>query len=183
MDDSAEAPSDEILMGRVATGDRAAFRELSRRHLPSVVALARHITGNAADAEDIAQDALLRVWTYAPRWQPLAKFRTWLTRVVINLCLDRKRRRTPLPLEAAGDPADNSPDAREQLEQSQRAQRITRAIDSLPERQRVAITLSYQQGLSNAEVAEILETTVSAVETLLVRAKRALRDMLTDKDD
>lgn len=170
--------SDEALMARIARGDEPAFRELSRRHLRSVIALARHITRNVADAEDIAQDAMLRVWINAPRWQPLASFRTWLTRVVVNLCLDRKRRVTPLPLETAGDPVDDAPDARDRMESAESDLNVARAIDELPARQRAAIALSYREGLSNAEVADILETSVSAVETLLVRAKQKLRDKL-----
>jgi RNA polymerase sigma-70 factor (ECF subfamily) len=172
--------SDEALMARIGRGDRAAFSDLSRRHLPSVVALARHILRNGADAEDVAQEAMLRVWTHAPRWQPLAAFKTWLTRIVVNLCLDRKRRNTPLPLEVAGDPADDAPGAQEEIERSEADQRVARAIDELPDRQRAAIALSYREGLSNTEVAEALATSVSAVETLLVRAKRTLRDRLRD---
>ena len=167
--------SDEALMARIGRGDEAAFRALSRRHLASVVALARHIVRNSADAEDIAQEAMLRVWTHAPRWQPLASFRTWLTRIVVNLCLDRKRRVTPLPLDVAGDPADNTPGVEQQLEASEADRRVNAAIDALPPRQRAAIALTYRDGLSNAEAAEALGTSVSALETLLVRAKQKLR--------
>src|SRR4029077_16858311 len=81
--------SDEALMARVARGDERAFQVLARRHLPAMLGLARRILRNAAKAEDVAQEALMRVWTYAPRWRPLALFRTWLTRVVVNLCLAR----------------------------------------------------------------------------------------------
>ena len=70
--------SDEALMARIARGDEPAFRALASRHLPVMLGLARRILGNAADAEDVAQEAMLRVWTHAPRWQPLALFRTWL---------------------------------------------------------------------------------------------------------
>jgi RNA polymerase sigma-70 factor (ECF subfamily) len=175
--------SDETLMARIGRGDEAAFRQLSRRHLRSVVALARHITGNAADAEDVAQDAMLRVWTHAPRWQPLASFKTWLTRIVVNLCLDRKRRRVILPIEAAGDPADDTPDARDRMERAEIDQRVATAIDELPERQRAAIALTYREGLSNAEVADMLGTSISAVETLLVRAKQRLRSRLRTGDE
>lgn len=172
--------SDEALMARIGRGDEAAFRALSRRHLASVVALARHIVRNSADAEDIAQEAMLRVWTHAPRWQPLASFRTWLTRIVVNLCLDRKRRVTPLPLDVAGDPADNTPGVEQQLEASEADRRVNAAIDALPPRQRAAIALTYRDGLSNAEAAEALGTSVSALETLLVRAKQKLRSELRD---
>src|SRR4051812_41842222 len=92
-DGSNEAQIDAALMAQVARGDEVAFRQLGRRHVPAMVGLARRVLGNAADAEDVVQEAMLRVWTHAPRWQPLAAFRTWFTRVVVNLCLDRKRRR------------------------------------------------------------------------------------------
>lgn len=172
--------SDEALMARIGRGDEAAFRALSRRHLASVVALARHIVRNAADAEDIAQEAMLRVWTHAPRWQPLASFRTWLTRIVVNLCLDRKRRATPLPLDVAGDPVDNTPGIEQQLEDTEAERRVNAAIDALPPRQRAAIALTYRDGLSNADAAEALGTSISALETLLVRAKQKLRSELRD---
>ncbi len=180
--------SDEALMARIAKGDEPAFRTLSRRHLPAVVAIARRILGNAADAEDVAQEAMLRVWTYAPRWQPLALFRTWLTRVVVNLCLDRKRRARWVDLEAAGDIVDPAPGTTERAEREEREKMVASAIAKLPERQRAAIVLTYSEGMSNAQVAEALGTSVSAVETLLVRGKQNLRRALGsvidgDQDD
>lgn len=172
--------SDEALMALVARGDAPAFRALARRHLPAMLGLARRILGNAADAEDVAQEAMLRVWTHAPRWQPLAAFRTWLTRVVVNLCLDRKRRRPWIELEAAGEPADPAPGPGEWAEADEREKQLAAAIERLPARQRSAILLTYSEGMSNAQVAEILGTTVSAVETLLVRGKQNLRRALGD---
>lgn len=170
--------SDEALMARIARGDRAAFRVLAERHTPRSVGLARRITGSSSDAEDVVQDAWIRVWTHAPRWQPLATFRTWFTRVVVNLCLDRKRRAVPLPIEAAGDPADPAPDAVAEIERSQTDRAVDAAIAQLPERQRAAIVLSYREGMSNADTADALGTSVSAVETLLARAKDNLRRQL-----
>ena len=175
--------SDEALMARIARGDERAFRALAGRHLPAMLGLARRILGNAADAEDVAQEAMLRVWTHAPRWRPLAAFRTWLTRVVVNLCLDRKRKAPWVELEAAGEITDPAPLAGESAEAAEREQRLTVAIADLPERQRAAIVLSYTEGMSNAQVAEILDTTVSAVETLLVRGKQNLRRALADVID
>lgn len=178
--------SDEALMARVARGDERAFQLLARRHLPAMVGLARRILGNGAEAEDVAQEALLRVWTYAPRWKPLALFRTWLTRVVVNLCLDRKRRAPWVGLEVAGDIADPGPNAGEKVESDERERAVAAAIDKLPARQRSAIVLTYGEGMSNAEVAEILDTSVSAVETLLVRGKQNLRRVIgsmIDKDE
>jgi RNA polymerase sigma-70 factor (ECF subfamily) len=167
-------------MARIAGGDRVAFDALARRHAGSVVKLATHILGNRAEADDVAQDALLRVWTNAPRWKPVARFRTWLTRIVVNLCLDRKRRAFWLPLESAGEVADPRPDAGAQHEADDMDRRIASAIAKLPVRQRVAIALTYNDGLSNAETADILDTSVSAVETLLSRAKASLRKALGD---
>jgi RNA polymerase sigma-70 factor (ECF subfamily) len=172
--------SDEALMARVARGDQPAFRVLARRHTPAIVRLARRILGNAADAEDVAQEAMLRVWTHAPRWQPLAAFKTWLTRVVVNLCLDRKRRALWVELEAAGEIADSAPVASELAETDERERLLQRAIAELPDRQRTAIVLTYSEGMSNAQVADILDTSVSAVETLLVRGKQNLRRALGD---
>lgn len=172
-------------MARVARGDERAFQMLSRRHLPAMLGLARRILGNAAEAEDVTQEALMRVWTNAPRWQPLAQFRTWLTRVVVNLCLDRKRRAPWVALEMAGDIVDPAPDAGERAESDERERMLATAIDKLPARQRSAIVLTYGEGMSNAQVAEILDTSVSAVETLLIRGKQNLRQALgvIDKDE
>ena len=170
-------------MARVARGDEAAYRLLTRRHLAAMLGLARRILGDAADAEDVAQEAMLRVWTHAPRWQPLAAFRTWLTRVVVNLCLDRKRRAPWVALEAAGEIEDPAPDAGERAELAERERRLTAAIAELPVRQRVAIMLTYGEGMSNAQVAEMLDASVSAVETLLVRGKQNLRRALGELID
>jgi len=170
--------SDEVLMALVANGDQRAYRELASRHLPAMLGLARRILGNSADAEDVVQEAVLRVWTHAPRWQPLAAFRTWLTRVVVNLCLDRKRQASWVALEAAGEIIDPTPGAAEQAEADERERLLAGAIEELPARQRAAIVLTYSEGLSNVQVAEILDTTVSAVETLLIRGKQNLRRAL-----
>ena len=175
--------SDAALMVRGERGDERAFRELARRHLPVMLGLARRILGSAAEAEDVGQEAMLRVWTHAPRWQPLALFRTWLSRVVVNLCLDRKRKAAWVELEAAGEIADATPLAGEAAEAAERERLLAKAIAGLPERQRAAIVLSYSEGMSNAEVAEILDTTVSAVETLLVRGKQNLRRALASVID
>ena len=170
--------SDEALMALVARGDEPAYRLLTRRHLPAMLGLARRILGNTADAEDVAQEAMLRVWTHAPRWQPLAAFRTWLTRVVVNLCLDRKRRARWVDLDAAGEIADPAPGAGEKAEHNERERLLAAAVAELPARQRTAIVLTYSEGMSNAQVADILDTSVSAIETLLVRGKQNLRRAL-----
>lgn len=131
--------------------------------------------GNDADAEEIVQEAMLRVWVTAPRWRPDAAFKTWLYRVTLNLCLNRQRRKPFAPLDEACDPPDPSPTAAEELERRETDRLVAKAIDGLPDRQRAAIVLTYYEGLSNAETASMLETTISSVEALLIRAKRTLR--------
>src|ERR1051325_1845740 len=97
-----DGPADHDLMARAAKGDERAFRTLAERHAGAALRLARRILGNEAAAEEIVQDALLRVWVNAPRWRPEAAFRTWLYRIVVNLCLISRRRSPHLPVDAAG---------------------------------------------------------------------------------
>jgi RNA polymerase sigma-70 factor (ECF subfamily) len=173
-----DGASDEDLMLRIATGDEPAFRVLAGRYAPRALRLARRVMASSADAEEIVQEALLRVWINAPRWRPVASFRTWFYRVVINLCLNRKRRAPFLPIEDAKDPIDPNPDAEARMERREIDRALAAAVADLPERQRAAIALTYHEGCSNAETAAALGTSVSAVETLLVRAKRTLRQRL-----
>ncbi|MGE0751738.1 MAG: sigma-70 family RNA polymerase sigma factor [Variibacter sp.] len=171
-------PSDESLMQRVACGDQQAFRTLAQRHSSRAAGLARRMMGSEADAEEIVQEALLRVWINAPRWRPLATFRTWFYRIVFNLCLSRRRRPVALALEAAGEVVDPALGPADILERDETERRVAAAIDALPERQRAAILLTYREELSNAEVAAVIDTSISGVETLLVRARRSLRAKL-----
>src|SRR5258708_25030880 len=145
--------SDEELMLRIAKGDERAFRMLAPRYAARAISLARGIVGNEADAEEIVQEAFLRVWVNAPRWRPQAAFRTWFYRIVFNLSLNRRRRAPFLPLEAAGDPPDPATGASERIERRESDHAVAAAIAALPERQRAAIALTYDQELSNAEVA------------------------------
>jgi len=170
-----DSPSDPDLMARAAKGDERAFRTLAERHAAAALRLARRILGNEAMAEDIVQDAFLRVWINAPRWRPQAAFRTWLYRIVVNLCLNARRRAPDLPLEAGQHAVDPEPGADEQLRLRERDRQLAAAIAALPERQRAAVVLTYQEGLGNAEAAQVLDISVASVEALLVRARRALR--------
>ena len=173
-----DGASDEDLMQRIAQGNEPAFRLLARRHAAAAIRLARRVTGNHADAEEIVQEALLRVWVNAPRWRPLAAFRTWFYRVVVNLCLSRRRRAPFVALDEIAEPVDPALAPSDALERRQTDRLVAAAIGELPDRQRAAIVLTYDEGLSNAETAAILETSVSGVEALLVRAKRTLREKL-----
>jgi RNA polymerase sigma-70 factor (ECF subfamily) len=176
--------TDEELMMRIGNGDRVAFGDLVRRHLDRAVAVAQRVTGSRGDAEEVAQEAFLRVWTKAPQWRAAdgdfrgARFTTWLYRVVVNLGIDRRRRPSTSALEAAGDPADPADSALQSLEKAQLSAQVASAVATLPERQHAALTLCFYEGLSNREAAEILDLTPGAIESLLVRARRSLRQAL-----
>ena len=172
--------TDETLMGRIAGGDRGAFHLLARRHLPRFLRVATRILGNASEAEDVAQETFLRVWSHADRWDGgKAKVTTWMHRIVVNLCIDRRRKARNVPLDEAGDPADPTPGAADDVWRTQMAGLVNRAIGELPERQRSALVLCYYEEMSNVEAAQALSVSVSALESLLVRARRTVRDRLT----
>lgn len=169
-------------MDAVGRGARDAFAVLMERHLDRTLALATRITGNNSAAEDVAQEAFLRVWKTAAGWQQgRARFTTWLYRVTVNLCLDVRRRPAFANLELVGDPADPAEDAVAAIERRQRQALLEREIAALGERQRAALALCYAGGLSNAEAAEVLEISVGALEALLVRARRRLRERLSGR--
>jgi len=168
---------DRALLASIGRGDHRAFHVLMSRHMPFVLALAQRVLGSRADADEVAQEAFLRVWTTAPRWRAdgEAQFRTWLYRVAVNLCLDRRRRLPALPLEDAGDPADPAPDSLDRVAAAETARLVAGALDVLPARQREAIVLCYYAGVPGTEAAGMLGISVSALESLLVRGRRALR--------
>ena len=179
---SMQDKRDEELLALVAGGDSQAYRLLVERHGRRVLGMARRMTGNLAEAEDVAQEAFLRVWQHAGAWREQgAQFSTWLYRVVMNLCLDRRRRKPMATLESAGDPADERPNAESTVASAERSRQVQAALAGLPDRQRAALVLSYYEGLSNAVAAEALEISVAALESLLVRARRALRAELATR--
>jgi RNA polymerase sigma-70 factor, ECF subfamily len=173
--------SDGVLMQRVARGDHGAYTTLVDRHLRHAVTLAWRVLFDRADAEEVAQEAFLRVWQHAARWQPdgSASFRTWLNRIVVNLCIDRKRRPGMAALDDQPEPVDTQPGPFEARLGAETSDRVAAALQRLPERQRAAILLCYWEGESNIAAAATLGITVGALESLLVRAKRTLRDDLS----
>ncbi|MEN3952439.1 RNA polymerase sigma factor [Iodidimonas sp. SYSU 1G8] len=173
--------SDETLMQRVGGGDEAAYRVLVERHLGQSLGFATRVLGDRAEAEEAMQEAFLKLWRGAPNWQPGgARFTTWFYRVVLNLCIDRQRKRRGrlVPLDDAGDPADTRQDAEADLHERQVGSQIDGALGELPERQRAAISLCYLQGLSNKEAADVLDVNIKALESLLTRARAALKQRL-----
>jgi len=150
---------------------------LMQRHLPAALALASRMSGRPEDAEEIAQDAFLKVWVHAARWQAdgQARFPTWLYRVVYNLSIDRKRLKPFVALEEEDDTVDTGPDGAEIFERGEAERVLHGGLASLPDRQRAAVSLCYLGEASMAEAAEIMGLSVSAVESLLVRGRRALK--------
>jgi len=170
---------DTDLVQRAGQGDRAAAQALMARHLPKMLTLARRMMGSQAEAEDAVQDAFLKLWTHAARWEPgKAKFETWLYRVTMNKCYDRLRKRAPASLDEAVEVADPAPRADSLLEKAGLAEEIEAALQALPERQRAAIVLCHHQEMGNIEAAEVLGISVEALESLLARGRRTLRARL-----
>ena len=180
-DDLADQ-SDEALLQLYARGDRAAARTLVLRLSPRVLGYATRLLADRAEAEDVAQEAMLRLWRVAPEWRTgEAQVTTWLYRVVTNLVTDRQRarpRRQATTLDDAPEVADDAPAAVAQLIEADRMAALDRALDSLPDRQRQALVLRHFEGMSNPEIAEIMQIGVEAVESLTARAKRALASAL-----
>lgn len=164
------------LLGRIASGDQAAYALLLERHLDRILAFAERHLGERAEAEDVAQEVFLRAWQQAGRWQPRgARFSTWLHQVALNLCRDRWRRAggEVLPLDETLPCPDPEPEA--QAARADEAARVHQALRALPERQRAAVLLAHFQGLSNPEIGQVLDCSVEAVESLLSRARRSLK--------
>ena len=133
------------------------------------------------EAEDVVQDTFIRVWRAAEKWKPgQAKVSTWMCKIAVNLCLDRLRKSRPSTMENAPDPKDESATPAEQMESQERVVAVQAAMQELPERQRAALSLCYFQELSNIEAAEVLDVSVDALESLLARGRRALKNALAD---
>jgi RNA polymerase sigma factor (sigma-70 family) len=151
------------------------------RKLPRLLSLGARMLGDPREAEDVAQDAFLRIWKQAATWRPgQAKFDTWLHRVAMNLCYDRLRRRRELPTDAPPDRPDEGPAPDRGLLAAETGVRVNAALQALPERQREAIVLCHYQELGNIEAAEVMGVSVEALESLLGRGRRALRAALAD---
>ncbi len=166
-------------MLRAGRGDPAAIRALTGRKLPRLLALASRMLGDRAEAEDVAQEACLRMWRQAPQWRPgAARFDTWLHRVTLNLCLDRLRKRREVVMAEPPDQEDPSPRADRLLESRAVADQVNAALQALPTRQREALVLCHYQELGNIEAAQILGISVEALESLLSRGRRSLRTAL-----
>ncbi len=174
-------PSDDTLMSAIAHGDARAFDVLVKRHLKRAYNVAYGMVYNAADAQDVAQDAMMRIWIYAPTWRAgEAAVTTWLHRIVVNCCYDflHKKSRLPQGGDVSPDIKDMAADTEHDYAEAEKKKRLRAMLRSLPERQRMAVTLCYLDEMSNAEAAAVMGVHIKALEGLLVRARKALKPML-----
>jgi RNA polymerase sigma-70 factor, ECF subfamily len=177
--DAALADADDALVARVAGGDGRAWQAIVDRHSSSILASAWYVLGDRSEAEDVAQETFIRLMSKAGTWQAGGpKLRTWLYRVAVNLCIDRKRQRRTAPLEEAEAHADPSTGEGPVGHKLDVTRAVSRAMAKLPERQRVAMTLVHYQGMNNIEAADVLSVSVDALESLLARARKTMRDTL-----
>lgn len=178
----ADSDDDEALVRRIGAGDHAACAALVDRHLARIHAFAARVLGDPAEAEEVAQDVFLRVWEHAARWRPQgARFSTWLYQVALNACRDRlRRRRELLPLdESAAASPEQSPEWR--MQETSVSARVRDAMSQLPERQREALVLCHFHELPQAEAAVVLGVSIDALESLLARGRRGLRQRLLEE--
>lgn len=179
MDSSHAGDPDLPLLPRIAAGDPEACRTLVDRHLATVHATAARLLGDAAEADDVAQEVFLAAWQAARDWKPgRARFRTWMLRVATNACHDRHRRRRRIETDALDGLESTAPGPEQQTDSEQRGDNLAVALQALPERQRAAIVLCHFEECSQIEAADILDVSVDALESLLARGRRRLRDLM-----
>jgi RNA polymerase sigma-70 factor (ECF subfamily) len=180
--------SDQKLMAETARGDEYAFEVLVKRHQSRILNLIFRFIGNRTHAKDLAQEVFIRIWQAAPRYKAQAKFTTWIYRLTANLCLNELKSSERKKLFFSGSSteagrlsnqeSDVSPSTEDLLLAEERSRQISLALQSLPENQRMALILKRYDNLSYHEIANIMDCSVSAIESLLVRAKKNLQEKL-----
>jgi len=175
--------NDEFLLQAVGRGDLTSFARIVERHHTWAWRIAYRFTGNEEDASDIVQEAFLRLLDASGRYRPTAKFRTYFYRIISRLCLDQAKKKQPLLLETVPDTPDPSPNATDTMMRQEAAIAVRAALDALPPNQRLAIVLRYYETLGYEEIASAMETTTKAVERLLARGRRRLRDVFARQRD
>lgn len=195
-DEPEEKTTNEDLMGRVRLGNKHAFEVLIRRHQRSVLNFIFRFMGHRTEAEDLTQEVFLRIWKAAGTYKPEAKFTTWLYRIATNICINKQRsirirrlfakfhsaeqRRRSKDSSIIGEGAELlTPEDR--LIDSEQSVRLLNALNELPTSQRLAIVLKIYDEMSYQEISQIMDRSISAVDSLLIRAKKNLREKLTGK--
>jgi RNA polymerase sigma-70 factor (ECF subfamily) len=172
---------DHALLAHIQDGSRHAFAALVERHTERFYRLAYRYVQSRETAEDIVQDAFLKLWEEPGRWRPErnTKFTTWFYRVVVNLCLDWQKRKRPVEAEDEAQWVDEGGETAEAaMIRSQEQRLLEKEIAALPERQRMALNLCFSEGLSNQEAAEVMGVGLKALQSLIMRAKTTLKERL-----
>ncbi|MFH1221302.1 MAG: sigma-70 family RNA polymerase sigma factor [Candidatus Eisenbacteria bacterium] len=175
--------NDEFLMLAAGKGDLEAFEEIIQRHQTWAWKIAYRFLGHREEAEDIVQDAFLRLLDASGRYRPTASFKTYFYRIITSLCLDRAKKKQPLYAGTIADPPDPRPDVAEEIMRRETAVAVRTALGVLSPNQRMAIVLRYYEGLNYQDIASALETTPKAVERLLARGRERLRAILAARTD
>ncbi len=171
--------TDGGLLAAAASGDRMAFSEIVTRYHQPVYRLVWRMTGGGSDCEDITQEAFLRLWRNPSQVREAGALKGWLMRVAANAVIDRSRKPSHGDLDSAPEPADPAAKPDAPLDRREAARLIDSKIAGLPERQRLALVLVYYEGLTNIEAAGAMESSIEAVESLLARARRSLKESLS----
>jgi RNA polymerase sigma-70 factor (ECF subfamily) len=171
---------DHELLALVQDGSHPAFAELVKRHTERFYRLAFRYLQNKEAAEDVVQDAFLKLWEDPGKWQAdrNAKFTTWFYRVVVNLCLDWQKRKRPVELNEEMPLVDDRETADQAMLRSEEQRALEKEIAALPERQRTALNLCFDEGLSNQDAADAMGVNLKALQSLIMRAKTTLKERM-----
>ena len=173
-------PDADLITGLKARDERA-LAALMDRHMRSLYKLAYYMLGDAMSAEDITQRVFIKTWEHSVNWQPgQAKLLSWMRRVATNACLDQIKKKKPIYTDVVPDSADPADTAYDIIVKTEQKKSVKFAISELPDKQKTALVLSYYQEVSQKEGAAIMDITVSAYESLLVRARKTLKINLAD---
>ncbi|MBI4522377.1 MAG: sigma-70 family RNA polymerase sigma factor [Deltaproteobacteria bacterium] len=173
-------PDDPELLALIKSGDHEAFSILVRRHIERFYRLAHGYLQNKEAAEDVVQEAFLKLWEDPGRWQAEreTKFTTWFYRIIVNLCLDWRKKKRPVELDPEMSLVDESDTPEAAMIRRQQEQLLEKEIAGLPERQRLALNLYFDEGLSNQEAADVMGLSLKALQSLIMRAKTALKERM-----
>lgn len=177
-DNDISQGDDEFLIRLIQEGRHNAFAEIVNRHAKRFYSIAYRLIFDKNDAEDIVQEAFIKLWEKRLAWNPQgeAKFTTWFYKVILNLCIDHNRKKRPEPLSEEMPLPDEQRGLDAAMEEKQKQLLLDRLIRELPERQQLALNLCFYEGISNQEAAEILGVNLKALQSLIMRAKMTLKE-------